>query len=118
MNDSMSEAAELLARTLEEGLFKIVYQPIVDLKKRATYAYEALVRPQLFKSPPEMIDVAVQQGRVGELGRAMRVATIANCNDHALFVNIHPNCLHLFACVDGWPLPEFSGVLPTGARAI
>lgn len=26
-------------------------------------------------------------------------------------VNIHPYCLHLFACLDGWPLPEFSGVI-------
>jgi hypothetical protein len=34
------------------------------------------------------------------------------------FVNIHPFCLHLFACVDGWPLPEFSGFLPSGGRAI
>jgi hypothetical protein len=26
-------------------------------------------------------------------------------------VNIHPFCLHLFSCVDGWPLPEFSGFI-------
>ena len=26
-----------------------------------------------------------------------------------LHVNIHPNCLHLWSCLDGHPLPEFSG---------
>lgn len=36
----------------------------------------------------------------------------------ALYVNIHPHVLHLFACADGWPLPEFSGVLPNGARSL
>ena len=25
------------------------------------------------------------------------------------YVNIHPFCLHLWHCLDGWPLPEFSG---------
>jgi hypothetical protein len=24
------------------------------------------------------------------------------------YVNIHPYCLHLFACIDGYPLPEFT----------
>lgn len=27
-------------------------------------------------------------------------------------VNLHPTCLHLFCCLDGDPLPEFSGFLP------
>lgn len=29
-------------------------------------------------------------------------------------VNIHPYCLHLWHCVDGHPLPEFSGMLLNG----
>jgi EAL domain-containing protein (putative c-di-GMP-specific phosphodiesterase class I) len=87
----MAETDEALTRTLSEGLFRIVYQPIVDLRRRAVFAYEALVRPQLFKSPPELIEAAGRAGRLGELGRAMRVSTMANCNDHALFVNIHPS---------------------------
>lgn len=88
------DEAERLARTLDQGLFTIVYQPIVDLRKRTTFAYEALVRPEQFKSPPEMIDTAVRAGRVGELGRAMREVTVANCIDFPLFVNIHPNELN------------------------
>jgi EAL domain-containing protein (putative c-di-GMP-specific phosphodiesterase class I) len=90
----MSESAELLHRTLTETLYKIVYQPIVDLKKRAIFAYEALVRAELFKTPPELIDAAVDAGRVGELGRALRQMTMDHCNDHSLFVNIHPNELN------------------------
>jgi EAL domain-containing protein (putative c-di-GMP-specific phosphodiesterase class I) len=74
--------------------FVIVYQPIVDLKKRTTYAYEALVRAPLWKSPPELIDAARRAGRLGELGRAMRERTINDCNTHALFVNIHPEELN------------------------
>jgi len=27
------------------------------------------------------------------------------------YVNIHPNCFHLFHCIDGHALPEFSGFL-------
>jgi EAL domain-containing protein (putative c-di-GMP-specific phosphodiesterase class I) len=90
----MSESAELLNRTLAEKRYKIVYQPIVDLKKRAIFAFEALVRAELFKSPPELIDAAVDAGRVGELGRALREMTMSHCNNHALFVNIHPNELN------------------------
>jgi hypothetical protein len=33
-------------------------------------------------------------------------------------VNIHPRCLHLWHCVDGHPLPEFSGELVGGGRTI
>lgn len=28
-------------------------------------------------------------------------------------VNIHPNCLHLFCCLDGDPLPDFTGGMGT-----
>lgn len=33
------------------------------------------------------------------------------------YVNIHPYCLHLFACLDEWPLPEFSGLVG-GMRSV
>lgn len=33
------------------------------------------------------------------------------------YVNIHPFCLHLFHCVDGHPLPEFSALVG-GVRAL
>ena len=33
-------------------------------------------------------------------------------------VNIHPNVLHLFVCISGDPLPDFSGFLPDGRRTL
>lgn len=76
--------------TLRDSRFKIVYQPIVDLRRQTIFAYEALVRAELFRSPPELIECAVRAGRLGELGRAMRERTMSDCSTHALFVNIHP----------------------------
>jgi hypothetical protein len=35
----------------------------------------------------------------------------------AFYVNLSANVLHLWACVDGWPLPEFSGVVD-GVRTV
>ncbi len=93
-NDIPADSEERLARTLSENLFYIAYQPIVDVRKKVIYAYEALVRCQLFNSPPELIEAAVRAGRLGELGRILRERTIADCSDHALFVNIHPDELN------------------------
>ena len=93
-NDIPADSEERLTRTLSENLFFIAYQPIVDVRKKVIYAYEALVRCQLFKSPPELIEAAVRAGRLGELGRILRERTIADCSDHALFVNIHPDELN------------------------
>ena len=88
------DGEERLDRTLKNTLFKIVYQPIVDLRKRTIFAYEALVRAELFQTPPQMIECAVKYRRLGELGRAMREKTVADCSEHPLFVNIHPNELN------------------------
>lgn len=33
------------------------------------------------------------------------------------FVNIHKYCLHLWHCLEGWPLPEFSG-FDKGKRSV
>lgn len=33
-------------------------------------------------------------------------------------VNIHGHCLHLWHCLDGHPLPEFSKILGSGIREI
>lgn len=34
-----------------------------------------------------------------------------------VYVNLHPFCLHLWHCLDGYPLPEFSGIV-AGLRTI
>ena len=94
MVESANAVDQMLGQTLAEQKFRIVYQPIVDLRKRVVFAYEALVRPALFPSPLDLIGAAVGAGRIGELGRAMRVMTMASCQSHPLFVNIHPSELN------------------------
>lgn len=34
------------------------------------------------------------------------------------YVNLHPHCLHLFACLDGDPLPEFSARIEGVGRTL
>lgn len=33
--------------------------------------------------------------------------------DELVYVKRHPNCLHLFCCLDGDPLPDFTGGMGT-----
>lgn len=80
--------------TLRDRRYGMVFQPIVDLKRRRVFAYEALVRPELYKSPPELITDAARNGQLGRLGRALRQAAIDDCPDHALFLNLHPDELN------------------------
>src|SRR4051812_20301588 len=80
-----------LDETIRDRRFRMVFQPIVDLAKRQIFAYEALVRPQLHSSPPALIADAARQNRLGILGRTLRDASITDCPDHPLFVNIHPD---------------------------
>jgi EAL domain-containing protein (putative c-di-GMP-specific phosphodiesterase class I) len=80
-----------IEETLRDRRYTMVFQPIVDLKRKRIFAYEALVRPQLYKSPPELIADAAKNGQLGRLGRALRQAAIDGCPDHALFLNIQPD---------------------------
>ena len=49
----------------------------------------------------------LQRARRDFLGEDRYCAMIFPPKDR--YVNINPHCLHLFACLDGWPMPEFSG---------
>ncbi len=77
---------------MAEKAFRVVYQPVVDLATKKTFAFEALVRSTSpdFKSPPELFDAAVADSCTGELGRMIRQASVEQCPDHRLFLNIHP----------------------------
>jgi EAL domain-containing protein (putative c-di-GMP-specific phosphodiesterase class I) len=70
----------------------VVYQPVVDLKTKKIFAYEALVRSQApeFDSPPSLFSAAVQHACTGELGRIIREMAIDGCPSYPLFLNIHP----------------------------
>ena len=81
-----------IRRVIEARDLKVVYQPLVDLKTKKIFAYEALVRSKSpdFDSPMSLFAAAVQHECTGELGRIIREMAIAGCPGHPLFLNIHP----------------------------
>jgi EAL domain-containing protein (putative c-di-GMP-specific phosphodiesterase class I) len=81
-----------IRRLLDDRDIRIVYQPVVDLRTRAIFAYEALCRPSPahFASPLELFAAAVEHSVTGELGRLLRELAVAGCPAHRLFVNVHP----------------------------
>jgi len=81
-----------IRRLLDTRDLKVVYQPLVDLKTKKVFAYEALVRSSSpdFDSPMSLFAAAVQHTCAGELGRIIREMAIAGCPTHPLFLNIHP----------------------------
>lgn len=84
-------------RTVEEviaaGELFIAYQPVVDLKRKEVFAYEALVRSKAeeFPGPFELIEAAVAQNSMGMLGRHLRKLAVDGCGSHRLFLNVHPD---------------------------
>ena len=81
-----------IRRVLDERLVTVVYQPLVDLKTKKIFAYEALVRSKSpeFNSPPALFDAAVENDCTGKLGRVIREMAVDGCPTHPLFLNIHP----------------------------
>src|SRR4051812_37667857 len=81
-----------IRRVLDLRALKVVYQPVVDLKTKKIFAYEALVRSQApeFDSPPSLFSAAVQHACTGELGRIIREMAVEGCPSYPLFLNIHP----------------------------
>jgi len=78
---------------LAVGELKVVYQPIVDLRRRTIFAYESLVRSTspYFQGPPALFTEAIRSRYCGALGRAVRELTVESAPPYPLFVNIHPN---------------------------
>lgn len=77
---------------VEAREIRVVYQPLVDLKTRKIFAYEALVRSQSpdFDGPMSLFAAAVEHSVMGELGRIIREQAVLGCPSHPLFLNIHP----------------------------
>jgi EAL domain-containing protein (putative c-di-GMP-specific phosphodiesterase class I) len=81
-----------LERVLADGAYGIAYQPIFDVATGERFAVEALLRPLAgFPGPREMIDAAVTENRIGELGQRLRALAVRGCNDAPLFLNAHPH---------------------------
>ncbi len=78
---------------LEKRLVKSVFQPVVDLRTRKVFAYEALARSLSphFNNPIALFSAAIDAGRVGELGRLTRMLSVDGCTEWPLLVNINPN---------------------------
>jgi EAL domain-containing protein (putative c-di-GMP-specific phosphodiesterase class I) len=81
-----------IRRVLDAREVRMVFQPVVDLRTRKIFAYEALVRSKSpdFDSPMSLFAAAVDHSCAGELGRLLRELSIAGCPDHPLFINVHP----------------------------
>jgi EAL domain-containing protein (putative c-di-GMP-specific phosphodiesterase class I) len=71
----------------------VVFQPIVDLRTRKVFAYEALVRCKTpgLEAPPKLFEHAVANGYSGRLGRLIRELTVQGCRDTPVFTNVHPD---------------------------
>ncbi len=84
-------------RTVEEVMeadeLYIAYQPVVDLKRKEVFSYEALVRSHAkeYPEPYLLIQSAVEQRAMGKLGRYLRRLAVEGCTAHRLFLNIHPD---------------------------
>jgi EAL domain-containing protein (putative c-di-GMP-specific phosphodiesterase class I) len=82
-----------VAEVVESDELFIAYQPVVDLKRKEVFAYEALVRSNAveFKGPFDLIEAAVEQKSMGMLGRHLRKLAVDGCATHRLFLNVHPD---------------------------
>ena len=74
----------------------VAHQPIVSIRGRNVFAYEALMRSRepALASPSDVLQAAERLGRLPELGRTIRAkagaAFAAVSGDALLFVNVHP----------------------------
>jgi EAL domain-containing protein (putative c-di-GMP-specific phosphodiesterase class I)/CheY-like chemotaxis protein len=73
----------------------MAFQPIVDIRERSVFAYEALLRTdeQTLRRPDLLIAAAERLDRIHDLGRAVRAAVARDAAeappDALLFVNVH-----------------------------
>src|SRR6185369_4954843 len=73
----------------------MAFQPIVDVAKNRTFAYEALVRTdeESLQRADVLIATAERLGRIHDLGRTVRAAVARTArsvpDDVLIFVNVH-----------------------------
>lgn len=89
----VEDERRLIDRLIEQQLVDVSYQPIVDLRSRSIFAYEALARPRdgYFRTPGDLIEAAVRAQCMGKLGRHLRALSISGCSRWPLFLNLHPH---------------------------
>ncbi|MDP8999116.1 MAG: EAL domain-containing protein [Myxococcota bacterium] len=95
-NRRLGDRAGLEARfAMALKLFWMAYQPIVAIREKSIFGYEALLRsyePTL-PTPGEMLEAAQRLGRVHDLGRAIRTRVSDEAGKAPagakIFVNVH-----------------------------
>lgn len=87
-----SDADPHSVRTLSPDELSVVFQPIVDLSTKRTWAVEALTRctRKHFGNPQKLFEAASSQNATGRLGRLIREKAFARAQDKRIFVNLHP----------------------------
>jgi EAL domain-containing protein (putative c-di-GMP-specific phosphodiesterase class I) len=83
----------ILNGMVETGAVDVVFQPLVDFRRKRVFAYEALARPrgEHFKNPYDLFQAAAEYRLTGALGRLVRERAVEHCPSHPLFLNIHPS---------------------------
>jgi EAL domain-containing protein (putative c-di-GMP-specific phosphodiesterase class I) len=77
----------------------LAFQPIISIRERGVYGYEALMRSSAptFRSPSDLLEAAERLNALNRLGRAVRRHAASGlrdaANDTLLFVNLHPQDL-------------------------
>ena len=94
---------EALVRAIDEGAFRLAYQPIVELRTGRTVGFEALVRwehpSRGLVSPVEFIAVAEETGLIEAIGGLVLRTAVAEAagwprSDVYISVNVSPRQLH------------------------
>ncbi|MFK7986469.1 MAG: EAL domain-containing protein [Sandaracinaceae bacterium] len=88
-----SEPPPARVRSVSPAEIGVAFQPIVDLKKKRTYAAEMLVRcrSEPFRDPAFLFEQAELQRATGRLGRLIREVGVERAPDLPLFLNLHPH---------------------------
>ena len=89
---SLPPTREPIHRVLATDELWVAYQPVVDLRTRRAFAYEALARTTApeFDGPLSLFASAARYGLTGELGRRLRQLAVEGCPDYPLFINVNP----------------------------
>jgi EAL domain-containing protein (putative c-di-GMP-specific phosphodiesterase class I) len=97
--DRSDEPEVTLREAIQAGDVYVAMQPIIDLRAGTIFGLETLLRSltDTFRTPGDMLKVALEGGWIGELGREVRKMATAAAPDARLFVNVHPDEFS-----DGW----------------
>lgn len=70
-NKYIIEKSESIIDLIDNELIKFAFQPIIDVKNKKLYGYEALMRSKMasFKEPSEIIEVAKHQSKLRAIER-------------------------------------------------